>query len=250
MKSSTLFSLLLFSLFLSACTPLRVVRLEPDTEEITFRYGEKVVTDETAGTRVDVSYYDASPRFIVFNLEVENTGTEPFDFDPVSCLLVPDVGPVSQAIDPEIQLLSMDVKTIQDQKTTRALAWVGAGILVAGVAVDLSNGNSINDFDNGSFFAADLALTSTQNLAFSLIDVKAERDYVRNAVPFDDEIPVPANRFFWLDHALRITTVKPGQKVYGKIAFPRNDQATSFYFNVSVKGNEFKFPFNQQLFKP
>jgi hypothetical protein len=250
MKSFPFCFLILFSLLLTACTPLRVVRLEPDTDETTFRYGEKVVSDETAGTKVDVSYYDASPRFIVFNLEVENTGTEPFDFDPVSCLLVPDAGPVTQAIDPEIQLLSMDIKTIQDQKANRTLAWVGAGILVAGVAVELANGNSADDFVGGSYFATDLALTSAQNLAFSIVDVNAERDYIRNAVPFDDEIPVPSNRFFWLDHALRITTVNPGQKVYGKIAFPRNDDASTFSFNVSVEGNEFKFPFQQQLFKP
>lgn len=250
MKNVYLLSLLLFTLILSACTPLRVVRLEPDTEETTFRYGEKVVTEETAGARVDVSYYDASPRFIVFNLEVENTGTEPFDFDPVNCLLVPDAGPVSRAIDPELQLLSMDIKTMQEQKNSRTLAWIGAGVVVAGVAVDLANGNNFDDFSGGQFFAADLALTSVENLAFSLIDVRSQRDYIRNTIPFEDEIPVPANRYFWLDHALRITTVQPGQKVYGKIAFPRNDEASSFSFNVSVRGNEFSFPFTQRLFKP
>lgn len=244
------FSLLLFSFLLSACTPLRVVRLEPDTEETTFRYGEKVVTDQTAGAKVEVSYYDASPNYIVFNLEVENTGAEPFNFDPVSCLLVPDAGPVSQAVDPEIQLLSMDIKTIKAEQTVRTLAWVGAGIMVAGVAVDLANDGSVNDFDGGTFLASDLAITSVQNLAFSVINVHEQQDYVRNGVPFEDEIPLPANRFFWLDHAIRITTIKPGQKVYGKIAFPRNDEATSFSFNVSVKGNDFTFPFKQRLFKP
>jgi hypothetical protein len=250
MKNYSYLTLLFFALLLSACTPLRVVRLEPDTENVTYRYGEKVVTNETAGAKIDVSYYDASPRFVVFNLEVENTGTAPFDFDPVNCLLVPDVGPVHQAIDPEIRLLSMDIKTIQDQQTTRALAWVGAGIIVAGVAVDLANGGNADNFDAGSYFAADLALTSVQNLAFSVVDVKAQRDFVRNAVPFDDEIPVPANRFFWLDHALRITTVQPGQKVIGKIAFPRNDEASTFSFNVTFNGEDFKVPFNQRLFKP
>lgn len=250
MKFLPLYALLLFSLLLTACTPLRVVRLEPDTDNTTFRYGEKVVTTESAGAKVDVSYYDASPRFVVFNLEVENTGTAPFDFDPVSCLLVPDVGAVQQAVDPEVRLLSMDVKTIQDERTSRTLAWVGAGILVAGVAADLANDGDLDGLDAGSYFAADLALTSAQNLAFTLADVKAERDYVRNAVPFDDEIPTPANRYFWLDHAMRITTVQPGQKVFGKIAFPRNDEASTFSFNVTVNGEDFKVPFNQLLFKP
>ncbi len=144
----------------------------------------------------------------------------------------------------------MDIKTIQDQRTTRTLAWVGAGIIVAGVAVDLANGGGADNFDAGSYFAADLALTSAQNLAFIVVDAKDERDYVRNAVPFDDEIPGPANRYFWLDHALRITTLQPGQKVFGKIAFPRNDEATTFSFNVIVNGVDFKVPFNQLLFKP
>jgi hypothetical protein len=233
MKSFPLLSLLLVAFLLSACTPLRIVRLEPDSKDTTYRYGEKVATNETAGAKIDVSYYDASPRFVVFN-----------------CLLVPDVGPVNQAIDPEVRLLSMDIKTIQDQRTTRTLAWVGAGIIVAGVAVDLANGGGADNFDAGSYFAADLALTSAQNLAFIVVDAKDERDYVRNAVPFDDEIPGPANRYFWLDHALRITTLQPGQKVFGKIAFPRNDEATTFSFNVIVNGVDFKVPFNQLLFKP
>lgn len=239
-----------FFLLLASCTPLRVVRLEPDTTEITWRYGEKVVSDEASGARVDVSYYDSSPRFIVFNLEVENTGTEAFDFDPVNCLLVPDEGPVSRAIDPEIQLLSMDVKSIQDEKNNRTFAWIGAGITVAAVVADVTNGNLSDNLDNSTSLATDLAFSAFQNLAFTLVDAQNARNYYRNTIPLEDEIPVPANRFFWLDHALRITTIEPGQKVFGKIAFPRNDAATVFNFSVTANGEEFKFPFTQQLFKP
>lgn len=245
-----IYLLALLTLILSSCTPLRVVRLEPDTDEITWRYGEKVVSDETSAAKVEVSYYDASPRFIVFNLEVENTGTAAFDFDPVNCLLVPDVGPVSPAIDPEIQLLSMDVQTIRDEKNRRTLAWIGAGITVAAVAVDVANGNAADDFNNSTFFAQDLAISTFQNLTFTLVDAQNARNYYRNTIPDQGEIPTPSNRFFWLDHALRITTIQPGQKVFGKIAFPRNDAATVFSFNVTVNGGEFKFPFTQQLFKP
>lgn len=245
-----LYLLALLTLLLSSCTPLRVVRLEPDTDNTTWRYGEKVVSDEASGARVDVSYYDSSPRFIVFNLEVENTGTEAYDFDPVNCLLVPDQGPVSRAIDPEMQLLSMDVQSIRDEKNSRTFAWIGAGITVAAVVVDVTNGNAFDNFNNSTFFASDLALSAAQNLTFTLVDAQNARNYYRNTIPFGNEIPTPANRFFWLDHAFRITTIEPGQKVFGKIAFPRNDAATVFNFNVTVNGEEFKFPFTQQLFKP
>ncbi|MEL7163332.1 MAG: hypothetical protein AAFN92_21420, partial [Bacteroidota bacterium] len=79
MKHVTLFVLAI--LFLSACTPLRVVRIEPENEPTSYHYGEKIVTHEQAELSVSASYYDASENYLVFNLEVENLGDEPFNFD-------------------------------------------------------------------------------------------------------------------------------------------------------------------------
>ncbi|WP_273444241.1 hypothetical protein [Neolewinella agarilytica] len=246
-----LFTLVLLALLISSCTPLRVVRLEPDAEPDHYRYGEKIVTDEQADVAVAVSYYDASPNYIVFNLEVENKGTEPFNFDPATCLLVPDVGPVSLAIDPEMELLSMDIQTIQQEKTRRTWGWIGAGALVAGTVVAITSDAGLEGLDPvGSSFASELAFSVTENLAFAVVNAQAASDFRRNAIPYADEIPVPENRFFWLDHAVRYTTIRPGEKAVGKVVFPRNDEAAAFSFNLEVQEKDFRFPFSQRVYKP
>ncbi len=234
---------------LAGCSPLHVVRLEPDAEITAFRYGEKIVAAENSQALVEVSYYDSSPKYLVFNLEVENIGEAPFNFDPVNCLLVPDVGPVQAAIDPEMQLLSMDIKSVQQARASRTIGWVGAGVVVVGSAVAIANGGNDEASFAGDFFTAD-AVFNVSNFAFSLLEAQNRQQVQRNSIPFAGEIPVPANRFFWLDHALRLTTLQPGQRITGKVAFARNDEAGNFSFTVRTEGEEFSFPFRQRVFKP
>ncbi len=251
MKNLLLF--LAVCLLFSSCLPMQVVRLEPEAEVDTYRYGEKIVVAESTTARVEVSYYDASPKFIVFNMEVENTGTEAFNFDSGACTLVPDVGPVRSAIDPEMQLLSMDLNSVKEARKAEIIGWAGAGLaIVSTVAAYVDLGSATDAGSSiGTLLASD-ALFNTTNLAFTLIDFSANstENVQRNAIPLQGEMPLPSNRFFWLDHAVRLTTVKPGQRIVGKVAFERNDQASNFSFNVTVAGEEFQFPFSQRLFKP
>lgn len=236
--------------FLSSCKPLQVVRLEPEQEPTSYRYGEKILTEEAADVGVSVSYYDASRNYLVFNLEIENKGDEPFNFEPASCLLVPDVGPVSNAIDPELELLSMDIQTAKETKNRRTWAWIGAGVVVAGSVAAIASENTDVVDNTASAFASDLAFSVTDAITFSVIDAAITSEVVRNSIPQGAEIPVPENRYFWLDHSLRMTTIEPGQKAFGKVVFPRNDEARDFTFQVRVQGREFSFPFSQQVFRP
>jgi len=245
-----LYFFLLLAIILSSCKPLQIVRLEPESEPTSYRYGEKILTEEQAEVGVSVSYYDASNSYIVFNLEVENKGTEPFHFDPASCLLVPDIGVPASAIDPEVELLSMDIQTMKDRKNSRTWAWIGAGIVVAGTvaAVATDNGDVLDVTPNT--FAEELAFSVSDAITFSVIDAAINNDIRRNSVPYGNEIPVPENRYFWLDHALRLTTIAPGQKAFGKVVFPRNDDAGSFSFQVTARDKAFAFPFSQRVFRP
>ncbi|MBC6993003.1 hypothetical protein QWY85_14075 [Neolewinella lacunae] len=240
------------ALTVSSCTPLRVVRLEPEETPSAYSYGDKILQRYAGDVGVAVSYYDATPQFLVFNLTVENTGDEAFDFSPEGCLLVPDVGPVSRAINPEEQLLSMDIDNMERLRNGRAWAWIGAAVVVAGtvaaVTVDapaLDNGVA----SVGSSFAQDLAINTASALAFGIAEGTDVRDYRMHYLPAAGEIPVPENRYFWLDHSLRITTIEPGQKAFGKIVFPRNDEASKFLLRVEAKGEEFEFPFSQRVFR-
>lgn len=242
-------------LFLTSCSPLRVVRLTPEDETQVDRYlyGNPILSQTERGVTVNVNYYDASRDYLVFDLEVVNNSGERFDYDPAQTTLIPDVGESVQAIDPEVQLLAMDIETIRQIKTNRTLGWIGAAVLVAGVTYDIANGsNAVADGAANNFgdqLLTELSLNVVDALTFAVVDNTINNDY-RNAAPYAGEIPTPENRFFWLDHSLRLTTIQPGERAYGKIVFPRNDEASNYKFLTSVAGQEFAFNFVQRVFRP
>lgn len=242
--------ILILPFLLLSCTPLRVVRLEPTTDKIEYDYGQKVVTDQSSGSEVAISYYDATRDYIVFDLAVENTGDRALTFDPASCTLVPDVGPVSPAIDPEVQLLTMDLEQLQRQRTQRALTGVGAGLIVAGLAFDAGAIGNVGaeGVANAPNFAEEVALSTTEAVVFSIVSANEADTRMAAAVPAN-QLLFPTSRYFWLDHALRITTIQPGEVAYGKVVFPRNDQASSFAFQVEVDGRVLSFKFKQTVMR-
>ncbi len=237
--------LALISFLFASCSSPYVVRLEPQAENVSYRYGEKLVAQTDGQAKVTVSYYDSSPRYVVFHMEVENTGTTDFDFDPATCILVGDAGPVQQAIDPEVQLLAMDLQAVKEVRAAEGLAVAGLAITVASTAVAVANG--VTD----TYFYGDAVINSASDLSFVVQGNDVEDDIIRGVtLPFDGEEPAPNNRYFWLDYALRITTISPGKSAFGKIAFARNDAAENLSFKVTVQGQEFTFPFSQNLFRP
>ncbi len=237
-------------LLITACTPLRVVRVEPEEATAAYSYGNKVYQASTDELAVAINYYDASPQYLVFDLAVENTGEEAFDFSPESCQLVPDIGPASPAIDPELQLLSMDLEHMDRQRNRRTWSYIGAGVAIAGIVAG-SVGDPVVGGEGaiGNAFAEQLTLTTVDALVFAVVSSSDGQESVERRVPSGSEVPVPENRYFWLDHSLRVTTIRPGETAFGKVVFPRNDQATRFDFQVSVRGETFSFPFRQQVFR-
>ena len=249
---SLYFSLAIF-LFLAACAPIRVVRVAPAAEEDVdrFLYGNAVQHQENKGIAVDVSYYDASREFLVFNLEIENQTDAPFNFDPATINLMADENISFPAIDPEVQLLSMDLEAARKERNDRTTAWIGGGLLVAStVALALSGS------DASETLAEDVAVNVATEVGFALADalvfqvIDANNNDVTRAIPAYGEMPPPENRYFWLDFAMRITTVRPGERVIGKIAFPRADAAAFLQLNIPVAGESFQFPFKQTVLRP
>lgn len=238
---------LLFSLvLLSSCTPLRVVRLSPAVETAEYSYGEQLVRQSSRAAEVTVSYYDASRSYLVFNVSVENKGDAPITFDPATCKLAADVGPEVLAIDPEFQLLTMDIDNMRQERKSRAMAWVGAGLMVAGAVAGASIDGGESSIANLGI-AEELALSAVDATVFAVVQSTNNANARANAVPAD--IPVPENRFFWLDHSLRITTIQPGEVAFGKVVFPRNDIASLFTFKAEVDGGIFEVPFTQKVFR-
>ncbi len=241
-----IYFLLFFLVLFTSCTPLRVVRLDPAVETEEYSYGQKIVRQTERFAEVAVSYYDASQSYLVFNVSVENKGDQAINFDPASCVLSPDIGVDQLAVDPEFQLLSMDMESMRQIRKNRTLAWVGAGLMVAGAVA----GAGIDGGEGGInslTLAEELAFTAADVAVFAIAQNSVEANRRNNPAPQD--IPVPENRFFWLDHALRITTIQPGEVAFGKVVFLRNDAASSFNFKAMVDGYEFSVPFTQKVFR-
>ena len=225
---------------------MRVVRLAPVSETQEYSYGEILVRDVQGDAEVVVSYHDASPKYLVFNMMIENRGSSAITFDPATCILVPDTGPVRQAIDPEVQLLSMDVRNLKRIRRGEALTYVGGGLLVASLAWDYASLIG-EESAAGLTGVQEFARVVTNNGSFVVLQAADATTSIAARIT-DDEVPVPENRRFWIDHALRITTIQPGELARGKIVFERNDAASLLNFQVEVAGNNFNIPFRQLLF--
>ena len=113
---------------------------------------------------------------------------------------------------------------------------------VTGAGID-SGGEALNNLA----LAEELALTAADVAVFAIAQNSVEANRRNNPAPQD--IPVPENRFFWLDHALRITTIQPGEVAFGKVVFLRNDEASAFMFKAMVDGYEISVPFTQKVFR-
>lgn len=245
----TLTSIFALLFLISACTPLRIVRLEPSEANTAGRmfYGNPVQSQQRGEVVAEVSFYDATPQFVVFNLEITNNGTKAFDFDPATIHLIPNEGEYIPAIDPELELFGLDMHNAKKQKTQRIFAGIGAGLLIAGTIASVSSDNAVNDFDN-LYSTTELALDVGDVFIFSAANFN-DNSRLHYAVPRED-IPFPDSRFFWLDHALRVTTVRPGETVGGKVAFRRFDQADYVDFTLAAGSEEFQFGFHQRVFRP
>jgi hypothetical protein len=247
----TLYLLLLFICLGSACSPIHVVRLEPAEPESSSRllYGNAVISQWLGDVRVDVNYYDASNDYLIFNLEIENQSDAAFDFNPAEITLSTDLGDTQSAIDPELQLLSMDLDDARRRQNQRTMGWVSGSLLVLGTAASIISETADRPevaIDNA--IIADASFDLAQSLTFLTID--ANNRSIRYQLPPEEEIPTPDSRFFWLDHSLRVTTVRPGEVVMGKIAFRRVDKATRFTVEVPLQGQRLSYEFRQRVFRP
>jgi len=242
-----IFTLFLFLTILSSCAPLRVVRVLPEREAdvVRYNYGAAIQESQAGTATAAISYYDATSDFLVFNVEITNQGKAAFHFDPAAILL--HAGPVVvEAIDPELYLLDMDLTTVRQQRNARTWGWIGAGALVAGTIAIAAEGDS-ESFDNDNVVAA-AAVEAVAEAAWLVAytnDVRRERAYLA-----PEDLPTPTNRAFWLDYALRITTIAPGETAVGKLVFPRQDHANGLTINVPMPEGEVSFGFIQRVMRP
>ena len=246
-----LYPFLLALVCLSACTPLRVLRLEPAPEEIdSYLYGNAVATVTVGDAEVSASFYDATQEVVVFHLEVANKGTEPFDYDPASAFLQSPDGTLLEALDPEIQLLTADLDYIRRVRTQRVVAGLTVAAAVGGaVALASSDGAAAGAGDVGTVSNGVDRVGAYTDLGFLVIDATSAAVLSGRDTPNPDDVPATGSRPFWLEHAMRLTTIKPGEVAVGKLVFPRTLVEGRFELAVPVGDGVGGFGFDQRVYR-
>lgn len=248
----SLYALPLLVLITVSCAgPLQLVRLEPasDVPVDRYLYGNAILSARSANLTVEANYYDATPDYLVFDVQIINEGTRDILFDPARSSLVSELGGRQSAIDPEVQLFGMDWQRLKQQKANRTMAWVGAGLLVATTAYAIADASTVADATNNALTTSDvvaqISLSVADAMVFTVVNSAAS-----SAPAVAPELPDPYNRFFWLDHSLRITTIRPGERAVGKLVFERMDDARELTLNVAAGEQEYAFPFAQRTLRP
>lgn len=232
-------------LLISACTPLTVVRMEPAADATVDRYlyGAAVQTQKLGDLEVSTSYYDADREYVVFDLEIFNAGKEPVTYDPEQSWLADERGQRLPAVDPEVQLFSMDMDHLRQIKGQRIATAVSLAALTAGAVIAADNGVPIVDAANDNL-AAGLA-TDVVYLSVDAVLVPILTRARQEPLEFTS-----GERDFWLNQTIRKTTIRPGERAFGKLAFRRQYAGNGAVELITeVNGQEVSFAYYRREFE-
>ncbi len=248
--------LLLFPLpllLLSSCfSPKPIARLEPvdkDAPSIRWFYGNAYVGQTLNAVRVETAFLDADRDYLIFDVEVTNDlADQAVLIDPKHIKLEGPNGNNVRAVNPEVHRLTMDMDASRREANEKnALVATGVVILAGTIAAIASD----SDGDGDSFEVDDVNIAvDLSPLAINAILAATSPVSASYYLPGPEELPPTTDRLFWLDHALRRTHVQPGERVYGKVVFPRVDEWRNAELVVPLEERIYRFAFRQRLFKP
>ncbi len=227
-------------LLLSSCSaPRNILKLQPQSEQTSWFYGEEYTGDSIFGIIAKVAFDEVQHPWYALDVEITNRSNMPFLVDPSQFFVVPLNGksePMTSdtiyAVDPESKILELD-KSIavnsSNQKNQLGISLLAAGIDIAtGIAV-LSDDNPRND--NLRTDLLPLALASGVDNKFEAIDLNELRDT-------------------WKSTTLRKTTLEEGFTMHGKVLIPVYPNASYIQLNIPVDNEFIRINFMQIHFIP
>jgi len=243
------FLALVLMLSLSACfTPRSVIRVEPSSDQVRWDYGQAIV-ETTADSLIGrAAFVGATKEYLVFNIEVENRGSNNVLVSPEQFYLTNPNGNRFFAIDPEKQMLGMEIdesrKEAHAKNTAVVVGVMAAAAVTAAVVAGSRSSSSRNErtysntySNNNWWFAPNIMLGN----------------YGGRGVVSRPPAPTWSNtqeRRYWSEQTLRRTTVGPDQFVRGQVLFPRQDMLQTFLLIVPAEQSVMSFGFKQKIFKP
>jgi hypothetical protein len=228
--------MVLVSLALAGCVaPMPVVRLLPESPNVTWVSGLAVVTQEQSGIRIALAFDRHDGDSLAFRLEVMNNTTGQFEISARDVVFVTCKGPTSYsdcsarqgAIDPEATLQSLDeAHSLQIADATNSEI-LGTSLMLLSVTADVAGAASGHPRSGATSASTLSALNSSEAVHQSTIG------------------QIESERAKWAATALRRTTLLPAHSLAGFVFVPTNFQARFVWVQVQIGTRKFPFVFEQ-----
>jgi hypothetical protein len=205
---TAVFFLILF-LFQSCFSPQNIVQLQPEKEEVNWRYGQQFVADSLYGVVYEVGFEHLKDNQYWFDFTVTNHSNLPVMIDPADFYLQAYdsknellTGKRVRAIDPENEILELEIKLAKNK--ARELNNIGFTLLAATADIATTIAVATDDNPHNNHIRTHLyhhALAAGAHHSFHSQNLNEVMDS-------------------WKSSTIRKTTLESNYNMQGKVFFP------------------------------
>jgi len=224
-------------LLVSCSTPRSILKLQPQSEQTSWFYGQEFTGDSIYGIIAKVAFDEVQHPWYVFDVDISNRSNMNLLVDPSQIFIAPfnamkEPLDTIYAVNPESKIMEMDKNlsiNAANQKNRVGMYLVAAGIDIAtGIAV-LSDDNPRNDELRTDLLP--LAIAAGAETKFNAMDLNELRDT-------------------WKSTTLRKTTLEKGFAMHGRLMVPVSPNASYIQLNIPVDEKFIRINFMQLRFNP
>ena len=240
MRSTTilnLLGLLLLVIFLMSCAPSPVYKLSSLEDVTEYSNGEEFITKEDDNTASSIEFEDYTDNNLVFFVQVANKSESQLTIHPGNItleLLNSEMLSYSRprifnAIDPnkQIDMLNREIENRDNWHETATGLNIFFGFV--SVVADLADDDDRNDVYE---IAEDIAVTTNNQ-------INEEIDYDM------DMNDLHAEKEFWKNEVLRITTLKKDEQIGGLVFLPFYPDAKFIKIEIPVGNSRYTYLYRQ-----
>jgi len=227
---------------LSSCVgPSPISKLDPQTKNFTWNYGQKYIDKTQDSIRFSIAFNKNAGNDLVFDVEVINRSSDSILVSPEAFFYKAMneygtmLGRYVYAVNPEKMLLEVDKKLAREEAHQANQAIVDLVSTTTEAAATVAT--------------LDESPHKKQALYNEINYNRHQREM--NAMNSEQRVhSLNAERNFWEDKVLRTTELAPGYSIKGKVYFERNVNAASYEFIFPLGNEVFKINYKQILHKP
>ena len=240
MRSTTilnLLGLLLLAIFLMSCAPSPVYKLSSLEEETEYSNGEEFITKEDDNTASSIEFEDYNDQNLVFYIQMANKLENPITIHPEditiellnSEMLSHSRPRIFNAVDPNKQIDMLNNEIENRDKWHETATGLNIFFGLVSVVADITDDDDRNDVFE---VAEDIAITTNNQ-------INEEIDYDM------DMNDLHAEKEFWKNEVLRITTLKKDEQIGGLVFLPFYPDAKFIKIEIPVGNSRYTYLYKQ-----